>query len=238
MPTLPAAISRSAITVGLSRFGSTSGVAPCAELARAVGRGERQLEAVGDALQAVVNGDAGHGLLVRGIWTGFRDGRSSCIVPGGAAARRQPRTLDRDRSRRASSKSLLIITYSNSAAWLISSAASPRRRRITASESWPRARMRRSSSAIDGGRMKMPMRVRDTGCRTCCAPCQSISSRRSWPRARASLDHRLRGAVAVAVHLGAFEELAALEHAPRTRRRSTKWYSRPFASPGRGARVV
>ena len=31
-----------------------------ADLARAIGRGERELEAVGDALQAVVDGDAGH----------------------------------------------------------------------------------------------------------------------------------------------------------------------------------
>ena len=61
VPTLPEAISRSAITVGLSRFGSTSGRGAGAELARAVGRGERELEAVGNALQAIVNGDAGHG---------------------------------------------------------------------------------------------------------------------------------------------------------------------------------
>src|SRR5205814_492016 len=34
-----------------------------AELARAIGRRQRQLEAVGNAFQAVVDGDAGHGSL-------------------------------------------------------------------------------------------------------------------------------------------------------------------------------
>ena len=52
MPTLPAAISRSATTVGLSRSVSTQRRAARGDLPRAVGRGERQLEAVGNLLEA------------------------------------------------------------------------------------------------------------------------------------------------------------------------------------------
>ena len=61
MPTLPAAISRSAMTVGLSRSASSSGVEPGGDLARAVGGGERELEAVGNPCEAVFDRDAGHG---------------------------------------------------------------------------------------------------------------------------------------------------------------------------------
>ena len=61
MPTLPAAISRSAMTVGLSRSGVDQRRRAGRDLARAVGGGERQLEAVGNAREDVVDGDAGHG---------------------------------------------------------------------------------------------------------------------------------------------------------------------------------
>src|SRR3990172_12064655 len=57
------------------------------ELARAVGRGERQLEAVRDSLEAIVNGNACHGALSMmevagpGLRSGFR-------TPPGAGAPR------------------------------------------------------------------------------------------------------------------------------------------------------
>ena len=74
MPTLPAAISRSAMTVGLSRSASSSGAEPGADLARAVGRRERQLEAVGDLVETVFDRDAGHGPTVG---SGFEQPRRS-----------------------------------------------------------------------------------------------------------------------------------------------------------------
>ena len=98
------------MTVGLSRLGSTSGRGAGAELARAVGRGQRELEAVGNSLQAVVDGDAGHG--VSGISAVGR-ARAMMLAPARALA---------------VSKSLLIIAYSNSPAWAISSRALAMRR--------------------------------------------------------------------------------------------------------------
>ena len=80
----------------------------------------------------------------------------------------------------ATSKSLLIITKSNSATCRISPSAPATRRAITSSLSEPRARRRRSSYAIDGGRMKM-VTASGNCLRICCAPCQSISSSMSQP---------------------------------------------------------
>jgi hypothetical protein len=61
LPTLPPAISRSAITQGLSLLASTSGVAPRAIWRARLVAAEGELEAVGKMLDAVVDGDAGHG---------------------------------------------------------------------------------------------------------------------------------------------------------------------------------
>ena len=61
MPILPSAISRSAVTVGLSRV-SIFAVA-LGQLPGAIGRGECELETVGDVLQAIFDGDAGHVVL-------------------------------------------------------------------------------------------------------------------------------------------------------------------------------
>lgn len=59
MPTWPDAISRSATTVGLS-LASTFGRVPLHQLARAVGRRERELEAVRDVFQTIFDGNTRH----------------------------------------------------------------------------------------------------------------------------------------------------------------------------------
>ena len=105
MPILPAAISRSAMTVGLSRSASTQRRGPGADLARAVGRRERELEAVGDLGETVFDGDAGHGVLVAMIY-----GSTSCGMRAAwrtrcrDAVRRAARTIA-DRSSTALAKS-------------------------------------------------------------------------------------------------------------------------------------
>ena len=60
----------------------------------------------------------------------------------------------------------------------------------------------------DGGRMKM---VTQSGIawRTCRAPCQSISSSTSWPAASCDSTKRAPGAVVVVEHPGVLEKLAA-----------------------------
>ena len=60
MPTLHWAISRNAATGGLSR-GIDLGRVALRQLTRAIRGGERQLKAVRNLLQAIFNGDAGHG---------------------------------------------------------------------------------------------------------------------------------------------------------------------------------
>src|SRR3970282_2304229 len=75
-----------------------------AELARAVGRRQRELEAIGDSLEAIVDGNSGHGF------------------PGGQGLARSA-SITLASSRRAVSKSLLIIAYWNSPACASSSRA-------------------------------------------------------------------------------------------------------------------
>src|SRR5262245_3616317 len=117
-----------------------------AELARPVSRCERQLESVRKSLQAVFNGNACHVLSL--LQFGVMD-------PAQRALRARSARITSSMRFRASSKSLLIIAYWNSSAWLSSSRACAIRSAITSSGSCPRTRMRRSSSSIDGGRMKI-----------------------------------------------------------------------------------
>ena len=95
MPTLPAAISRSAMTVGLSRSASTSGAAAGGDLARAVGGRERQLEAVGNLLETVVDRDAGHGILFGGQGSSKRCRSCAWRTACRGAVRRAARTIAR-----------------------------------------------------------------------------------------------------------------------------------------------
>mgnify|MGYP003693565573 CR=1 FL=1 len=60
--TLPAAISRSASTVGLSFSERQRGLGAIGEAARALGRQQHQLEQVVDVVQAVFYGNSGHGI--------------------------------------------------------------------------------------------------------------------------------------------------------------------------------
>jgi hypothetical protein len=73
--------------------------------------------------------------------------------------------------------------------------------------------------------------------RTCCAPCQSISSRMSLPGRHLLDDPGARSAVEIAVHLGALEEVAALAHGLEGRHVDEMVFA-AVTSPGRGARVV
>ena len=72
----------------------------------------------------------------------------------------------------------------------------------------------------------------------CSAPCQSISSSTSWPPVILLLDRGARGAVEVAVHLGPFDELAALDHRRETSARRRSGTRGPCWSWPRGFRVV
>jgi hypothetical protein len=66
MPTLPAAISRKAVTPGLFLLSILGGMA-LTQHAGAVRRRQHQLKTVGDLLQAVFNGNTGHGILRKGL---------------------------------------------------------------------------------------------------------------------------------------------------------------------------
>ena len=129
-----------------------------------------------------------------------------------------------------------MITKSNSGACVISPRAAFRRRSITSGGSCPRWSRRARSASIDGGRMNTPTACGK--CRlTCCAPCQSISSNTSLPSPRRCSIHWREVPYQLAC------TCAVSRNSPRALRaanssRSTKWYSRPCASPDRGARVV
>ena len=76
----PAAISRRAITVGLSFSSGTSGSTPiAAHLPRPAGRDHHQLEAVVDVVEAVFDGDACH----RMSWDRKADERASVVAGSG-----------------------------------------------------------------------------------------------------------------------------------------------------------
>src|SRR6266478_5963218 len=129
-----------------------------------------------------------------------------------------------------------MITKSNSGACVISPRAAFRRRSITSGGSCPRWSRRARSASIDGGRMNTPTACGK--CRlTCCAPCQSISSNTSLPSPRRCSIHWREVPYQLAC------TCAVSRNPPRALRAansslSTKWYSRPCASPDRGARVV
>ena len=214
VPTLPAAISRSAITVGLSRS-ARPGAWRRRDLARAVGRGERELEAVGNAFMQSS--------------TVMRAMRS---LPRKSSVRGCLRRMMLARARAlAASKSLLIIGIRIRGharflrgRWPAGAGSPPR-------VSCPRLR-RRPLELLQRGRQDEDADQSGKSLRTCCAPCQSISSSTSWSRSSASLDHRFAGAVVVAVDLGVLEELAARRASPRTRaRRRSGTRGRP-ARPG------
>src|SRR5258708_17738430 len=145
------------------------------DLARAVGRRERELEAVGKLLHAVVNGDAG-----RGSFSSYLNSSSSEARRTACCARdtRAARTIE-FRSVNAASKRSLTIIYSNSRTCEISSRVLAVRLAIVSGESFPRDSKRLRSSAREGGRMKIPTMC-GKSLRTCAAPCQSISRRTSW----------------------------------------------------------
>ena len=79
---------------------------------------------------------------------------------------------------------------------------------MTSSWSVARSRRRRSSSAIDGGRMKIRTRSSPIAEWSCWVPCQSMSNRMSRPSRQRVLHGRLGGSVAVAEHRRPFDELA------------------------------
>ena len=93
----------------------------------------------------------------------------------------------------------------------------------TGSASWARRRSRRSSSAVDGGRMNTAHHVvaRDLAQLLRALPVdveQHVAARR-----RAPLDRGPRRAVAVAVDLGVLEQLARGDHGLDRLARSMKW---------------
>src|SRR5687767_14581803 len=135
-----------------------------------------------------------------------------------------------------SSRCSLTIAYSYSRYRVSSSRAASRRRRNCASSLGPRPRSRRSRARYDGGRMKM-LTASSNWARTCAAPWTSTSRSRSTPCFRAR----------------SYSDRAVPYHSPWTSAhsrnspaslifwnagRSTKWYSIPSFSPGRGLRVV
>ncbi len=95
------------------------------------------------------------------------------------------------------------------------------RRCIASSLSLLRPRSRRSSTSNDGGSTKIAVWSAPR-CRTCRAPCTSITSTTSWPSPSRRSVSAARGAVEVAEDVGPLEELAARRSSPRTRSRLTK----------------
>ena len=203
VPTLPAAISRSAITVDLSRFGSTSGVRAVRELARAVGRGERELEAVGDELEAIVNGDAGHG-----AFSSYLNSSMSFWRRTACWARAQPgRAHDGLQVRQRRLEVFFVNYIFELRTCEISSRALARRCAITSGASWPRA-CEAAPQLRDRGRQDEDAdHVGEELAHLLRALPVDLEHQVVAAVERCSIQ-RLRGAVAVAVHLGALEELA------------------------------
>ena len=193
------------------------------ELTRAIGGGERQLKAVRDVFQAIFNGDAGHGGTFVGCGAILAE-RSALVlsdrrypIPNCVNNARWRTICVLYRSRvavtiatscdSARSKSSLITMKSNSGACSISLRAAASRRAITAGASCPRFFRRASSASIDGGRMKIPIAVRELSFDLPCAlPVdfeQDVDT-----GAHPLLDPDTRCRVVVAVHLGAFDEFA------------------------------
>src|SRR5260221_9317357 len=145
------------------------------DLARAVGRGEGELEAVGKVLHAVVYGDACHGNPSGYLNSSSREARrTACCARDTRVA-----CTTEIRSDNAASKRSLTIIYSNSRTCEISSRALAMRLAIASGASFPLDSKRLRSSASDGGRMKTPTMLGNM-LRSCAAPCRSISSRTSW----------------------------------------------------------
>src|ERR1700674_1555469 len=145
------------------------------DLARAVGCRERELEAVGEELDAVVDRDTRHEYLSGYLNSSSSEARrTACCARDTRAAR-----TTAFRSESATSKRSLTIIYSNSRTCEISSRALAMRLAIASEESLPRASRRLRSSASEGGRMKIPTMWAKSA-RSCCAPCRSISSTTSW----------------------------------------------------------
>ena len=177
-PISPAAISRSAVTPGLFLV-SIFGRVALAQHARAVGRGEHELEAVRDLGEAVFDGDAGHGSF-RCRGERFRAGSRAAKTAGwlrcwAAYFRRWEWTIA-FRSKSAVSNNALIITKSKCRACATSS-----RGILPCAARSPRGRPRRGAAAAArsssqlGGRMKISTALGNS-CLICSAPCQSISS--------------------------------------------------------------
>ena len=83
---------------------------------------------------------------------------------------------------------------------------------MVAAESSARRSSRARNSGIDGGRTKIDTTSSPSRSRTWAAPCQSMSNSMSRPCARTCSDRRPRRAVAVAVHLRPFEQVAVGLH--------------------------
>ena len=240
MPTLPAAISRSAMTVGLSRSGSTSGADARGDLPCAVGRRERELEAVGNPVEAVFDRDAGHGEsfddsssgLEQSLQQRVRAGRSCRVARQARGAHDRAQVVD---GRRKVLIDNNIIEFA-AVPHLFARGLEPARDdpgRVLA-RAFPAAP---SATASDGGRMKM-WTASGISRRTCAAPCQSISSSTSLPggdlarRARFATSHTsCRGRRRAR---GTRLRLCARGSAARRRNGS----GRRRCSPGRGGRVV
>ena len=165
------------------------------------------------------------------------------------ASSRSAATIART-SARHSSVSRLTSTYSYSGQWLISPAARAIRSAITSAVSVPRLCSRRSSSGIDGGRMKMVTRS---------SPNRRLELLGALPIdveqdvaafAERVLHRRLGGSVAIAEHRRPFDEFASLDHAVElgvvdemiidivdlARAASAGWSRRPTWSPRRRRR--
>src|SRR5690606_24220849 len=146
-----------------------------AQHAGAVGRGQHQLEAVGDLLEAVLDGDAGHISLRGQVW-----GQIPRAWKVSARRRRWDRYFRRWactialRSKSARSNNSLIVTRAISFACASSVRALSSRRSITSGAASPRRSSRERSSSQLGGRMKIRTALAKMRL-ICSAPCQSIS---------------------------------------------------------------
>src|SRR5690348_337838 len=209
----------------------------CVDLPRPRGGHDDQAVLAVDDVQQVVDGR---------VDDAFR-GRSACHVePSGLGPRHTASAAPRQRPdgavvkvtswRHTSSTEVFTSVMSNSLSAASSSRAAASRRSITAGGSVSRPVRRRTSSSQDGGARKTssaPSMAR----RTCRAPARSISSSTGVPAAILA-STGLRG-----VPYQCPAKFAHSSSSPsRTWRWNSgsvmKWYSRPSASPGRGARVV